>query len=411
MPRLPTFPHEVKRGSAVVTVRPYDNNGSQHFLVTWNALGARKRESRATFEKAKARAEEIATSITNGNMAVLSLNGADRDSYVHAQRKLGPLGIPLHAAIDEFVEARILADGRSLIEVAKDYRQRNLRPLKKETIAKLVEDCLAQKKTDGLSTRYIGQLRSDLTRFGKAFSKPIAEITTEELDEWIRSVGSAPRTRNNFRTSLNTFFAYCRRNGYLSKHLPTEAEGVGRVKVRDHRIRVLTPKEMTKLLKKATKEMIPFIAIGGFAGLRSAEIQRLNWADIMLERGWIEVRPENAKTATRRLVPISDNLKAWLQPLAGSGPVLKWREIWRDVIALAKKLKIRWEQNILRHSAISYRVASTNDVNRIALESGNTPAIIFKHYRELVMPEDSEAWWSIMPKKEKLHSSGAKVSK
>lgn len=395
MPRLPKFPLEIKRGSAIVTVRPYDNNGSQHFLISWNGIGGRKRESRATFEAAKARAEEVATSIANGRIASLCLTGADRDSYVHARQLLEPLAIPLHAAIEEFVQARKIAAEHSLIEIAKDFQRRNLRPLKTATIQTLVKDCVAQKQADGLSTRYIGQLRSDLSRFADAFHNSISAITTEELEEWIRSVARAPRTRNNFRTSLNTFFAYCRRNGYLPKHTPTEAEAITRVKVRDQRISVMNPRDMQKLLNKSTAEMIPFIAIGGFAGLRSAEIQRLTWSDVMLDRGWIEVRPENAKTASRRLVPIQDNLKAWLKPFAGDGPVLKKAEIWRDVTALAKKLKIGWHQNILRHSAISYRVATTQNVNAVALESGNTPAIIFKHYRELVAPEDAEAWWSI----------------
>ncbi len=133
--------------------------------------------------------------------------------------------------------------------------------------------------------------------------------------------------------------------------------------------------------------MIPFIAIGGFSGLRSAEIQRLQWSDAMLDRGWIEVRPENAKTASRRLAPITENLKAWLEPHVADGRVLADLEIWRDVTALAAKLKIEGERNILRDSAISYRVATTQNVNQVALESGNAPAIIFKHYREIVMPE------------------------
>jgi len=395
MPRIPKFPLEIKRGSATVRVQPYENNGSRHFLITWNALGKRKRESRATLEEAKARAEAIATSIQNGQIAALTLTGADRDSYIHSQQLLAPLGIPLHAAVEELVKIREIIGQHSPIEVAKDFQRRNLRPLKTADLPKLVQLCLDQKVSDGLSTRYRAQLKCDLKHLTTAFSKPVANITTDELEEWLRSLKGAPRTRNNIRTSVSTFFAFCRRNGYLPKGLPTEAEGTSRFKVRDQRITVLTPAQMKELLKAATPEMIPFIAIGGFSGLRSAEIQRLHWSEVMLDRGWIEVRPENAKTASRRLAPISENLKTWLKPHVAHGRVLKDLEIWRDVTALAAKQKISWERNILRHSAISYRVATTQDVNRVALESGNTPAIIFRHYRELVMPADAEEWWSI----------------
>jgi len=31
-------------------------------------------------------------------------------------------------------------------------------------------------------------------------------------------------------------------------------------------------------------------------------------------------------------------------------------------------------------------------------EMGNSPQMIFKHYREFVTPRDAAAWWAIMPK-------------
>ena len=61
---------------------------------------------------------------------------------------------------------------------------------------------------------------------------------------------------------------------------------------------------------------MPLIVIGGFAGLRHAEIQRLEWEDIDLEEGFIEIKAEKAKTKTRRIVPIKENLKAFLKPMA-----------------------------------------------------------------------------------------------
>jgi len=219
---------------------------------SWNILGRRKRESRTTSEKAKARAEAIATSINNGQIAALTLTGADRDSYIHAQQLLAPLGILLHAAVEELVKTREIIGQHSLLELAKDFQRRNLRPLKKADLPKLVELCLDQKVSDGLSTRYRAQLKCDLKHLTTAFSKPVANITTDELEEWLRSLKGAPRTRNNIRTSVSTFFAFCRRNGYLPKGLPTEAEGTSRFKVRDQRITVLTPAQMKELLKAAT---------------------------------------------------------------------------------------------------------------------------------------------------------------
>ena len=56
-----------------------------------------------------------------------------------------------------------------------------------------------------------------------------------------------------------------------------------------------------------------------------------------------------------------------------------------------------WRQNALRHSFFSYRVSMTGDVARTSLEAGNSPKMIFRHYREIVTEEDAKAWFSIMP--------------
>jgi len=64
----------------------------------------------------------------------------------------------------------------------------------------------------------------------------------------------------------------------------------------------------------------------------------------------------------------------------------------------ASDARITWKQNALRHSFISYRLAEIHDVNRVALEVGNSPQMIFRHYRELATPEQARTWFEIKPK-------------
>src|SRR4029453_6317399 len=56
-----------------------------------------------------------------------------------------------------------------------------------------------------------------------------------------------------------------------------------------------------------------------------------------------------------------------------------------------------WPQNALRHSFGSYHLAQFNDAAKLALEMGNSPATIFRHYRQLVKPKDAERYWKIAP--------------
>ncbi len=64
-------------------------------------------------------------------------------------------------------------------------------------------------------------------------------------------------------------------------------------------------------------DYLPSLAIGAFAGLRSAEIERLGWQDIDFASRHIVVSASNAKTASRRIVPLCDNLAEWLRPYSG----------------------------------------------------------------------------------------------
>jgi len=76
---------------------------------------------------------------------------------------------------------------------------------------------------------------------------------------------------------------------------------------------------------------------------------------------------------------------------------IKQKAVLRKSAALAKDLGLSWPQNVLRHSFISYRLATIHNANQVALEAGNSPAIIFKHYRELVTGEAAARWFSIRP--------------
>ena len=53
---------------------------------------------------------------------------------------------------------------------------------------------------------------------------------------------------------------------------------------------------------------------------------------------------------------------------------------------------------MLRDSFISYRIAIVKSADQVALEAGNSPAIICKNYRELASDDEAAAWFNILPK-------------
>ena len=175
-----------------------------------------------------------------------------------------------------------------------------------------------------------------------------------------------------------------------------------KVKVPPQTIGILTTSEAHRLLLACPDSILPAVAIALFAGLRREEVARLDWREIDIERGFIEVAARKTKTAQRRLVPLSTNLRAWLAPLAQlTGPVrpphITYRRHFLEALKAARIEK--WPHNALRHTFASCHLAFHQDAAKTALELGHTEsATLFRHYRELVRPEDAKAFWNITPK-------------
>jgi len=109
-------------------------------------------------------------------------------------------------------------------------------------------------------------------------------------------------------------------------------------------------------------------------------------------------RVGQAMTGSRRIISITGNLAAWLKPPERKGRVVSGNNLHINVSALSRAIKIEWPRNVLRHSFISYRIAQVKSADQVALEAGNSPSIIFKHYRELTTEDEAEKWFAVMPK-------------
>lgn len=297
--------------------------------------------------------------------------------------------------------AKLAEFGKSIVD-ATDYYLAHLKAVtSSKKVSEVVADLLRAQEADGASVRYVGDLRARLNKFAVTFGEEmIATLAPRQISEWLRGLGVAGLTRNTFRLRLAALFSFAKRSGYVTTN---PIENVEKAKESSAEIEILSVEQVKELLSKASKETLPYWALGAFSGLRSAEIERLDWEDIDLEGGHVEVRASKSKTASRRLVPIQDNLRAWLMPYrAAKGRICP---IGLRVRLLADRkeaeLLVNWGNNALRHSYGSYRLPVLGDAARLALEMGNSPQMIFQHYRELVKPTAAAEYWKIAPKAKK----------
>jgi len=147
---------------------------------------------------------------------------------------------------------------------------------------------------------------------------------------------------------------------------------------------IFTPDEMRQLLSAAHEhvpDVLGFLAIGAFAGLRMAEIERLMWSDIELDGGFVHVGAKKAKSARRRLVKIEPNLRQWLNLAART----------RESVALLN-LRVRLQEARKSAQLKHWPFNGFKDAARLALEMGHTDtSMIFGHYRELRQREDMQS--------------------
>ena len=153
----------------------------------------------------------------------------------------------------------------------------------------------------------------------------------------------------------------------------------------------------------ASPEILPYIAIGLFAGLRRAEIERLDWSEIDFDSGHIEVTAEKSKSKiANRFVTMQPNLREWLMPLRKLKGSVTPQEtfVFRQLFDQAREAAgfDEWPDNALRHSFASYHVAHFKDAKALALEMGHIDSgMLFNHYRALVKPKEADRYWRIRP--------------
>jgi integrase len=291
-----------------------------------------------------------------------------------------------------------LSEFGKTIDDATRFYLRHLKASERScTVAALVDELLKAKKADGASARYVADLGYRLSHFASTFGEEtVSTITSAQIDDWLRALNLSLISRNNYRRVVLTMFGFAVQRGYA---IDNPAERTAKAKVVGDAPGILTVQQTANLLVVASPESLPYVAIGAFAGLRRAELQRLDWSDVHFPDNLIEVTAKNAKAARRRFVKIQPNLREWLIPVRKNSGKVAPDDFRRqfDAARVAAGI-VEWPDNALRHSFASYHLAKFRNQNALALEMGHTNSnMIFEHYRQLVKPKDAERYWNIRP--------------
>lgn len=343
--------------------------------------GKRVQKQFGTKEAAQAYLKAKRGEQTDGGAAVLSFADSDRLAFVALRDKLAPMGATLADAVEFFLANR---------------------PKQLKSLGEAFGECVLAKRVAGRRKRYVDALEAYLQKFiaGRE-SAPAHSITAADVEQWFAVRGESMLTGGKL-SYICALFSYCVKRGYCQSN-PCEA--VERPTVDRSAPVVLTADECAALLGACCTpvhvELLGYVALCLFAGVRPEECEKLDWSAVDLENKRVVIDEAVSKTHRRRITDLSANAVAWLS-LVGvrSGRVAPGSGTWRNkrMRALRAAAGVKWCQDIMRHTAASQMMARDRDAARVADQLGNSPGILLTHYRALVTPEESAKFWALAPK-------------
>lgn len=310
------------------------------FTLAYSLGGKRVRKAFADLGDAKAEAARVVNQIAQGSVGTAHLTGDERAGLQAALTKLAKIRGNQHASVanltaivEDFTDAAAaLPQGVSLLRAAEFYRDRDRNPagLTAKSVAEAVEAFIADRRAGGCSDVHLRDLGVRLGRFKEAFHLiPINSLSAPQVQDYVYKLthghtgkASANRSKENSLRQIVSLFNFARRMKFIPAELALEVGEIPTPKKQASTIEVFTADEIAAMLAEADAEIVPALAIGAFAGLRLAEVARLDWREVKLSESVLVVSAGNAKTRARRVVPVSANLASWLKPHAKPfGPV------------------------------------------------------------------------------------------
>jgi integrase len=235
--------------------------------------------------------------------------------------------------------------------------------------------------------------------FGRAFRGAAGEIEAVALRKWIKARSANTNTQAMYYRYARMFFSYLAANR-LIPHDPMAAVPAPKTKPGRN---ILTPAQMKALLALELRDHVrALLLLGGFAGLRTEEVERMDWSHVNTKSGQIHVPPGAMKDSggyDQRIVDFTEPLKrrrAWLAKQSGKIITMASETLHGHRREACKTVLPKWPDNCLRHSFATYHLARAKNAGLTAFQMGHTDAkMVQRVYAVPAALADWRAWWAI----------------
>ncbi len=367
-------------------------HGNNRFVVAGYINGKRQRDYFPTRAEAQVHCEKRNIELSNYGHALSDMSGVLRAEAIRCNERLALLGVSLSTAVDYYCAEFDLRSKSVPLEFAWDQCHSELKQ---------------RLDTNEISvSHYLTMLKCGRKLVRDFPQRQLYDLTPLLLKNWLAGLPVAVTTKNNLKMNLSGFFTFAKRQGWIKENPCAEFPSFNAHRVKAKLPGIVTPEQAAALLENAEPEILPFFAIGLFAGLRVAELDKLEWSDIDWDEKLINVAAHKAKTSQARWVPMRPNLLAWLEPYRKAhGLVVPQKKSLKRKLNLIERTRANagitnWgtdKANALRHSYCSYQLAATKNAVETAFNAGHSVQVLLANYNNRVKQEVGFRYFSIVP--------------
>lgn len=418
----------------------YKSKGNEYWRVRigYNDKGNAQYESFKTDQKAAEKyAERLnvrAKAKQKGSLE--SISQEDAIDLRWAIEKMGEYGATVKDAAQWYINTKFPAKGNKTVrECGEIYIAHRKNEVKANTLEAYA------KKLEKLSDYFEEKL--------------INEINTEDLNKYFDTVGKEwnKNTENPNKSFIKLYFRWLQKHGYINRmggltamdfvSIPSKVDGTPKLATPEEAAEMLywfcgEADKKGKLRAESIRGSIVHLVLILFCGIRRYEACQTTWKNIDTNRGILRVLKEGSKRRRRRVNKVEQNVWSWLKYLENKGALLEGytkdekgntsdpqrRLHYRtkqyrkhleeqgkaipEIIATIEGLNYKGEkdvkiknQNMMRHSFISYHMTIYKKAGYTASVAGNSEREVEGTYVEVVEDQrDAIVWFGIYPPEE-----------
>ena len=371
-----------------VTVRKVQESSGTRWCLDYCPTGGKRvRRFFKTRTEADTAAGELERTQRVAGEAWLALTNSERADLITGYEQIRTLGLTLHQILEQWRtgQGAVKTNGKPSV-----------------SFKTAGEEWIAHLRLKGRRPKTIRNYEHFLRRFGNGRTEqPVSSLTKADYLTWLNQFEDKV-TWNSLRDCARAFSSFAREHKLISED-PIGGDLLPSQEVPFERPTIFTPEQVESMFRWVMvhdRELLAYVALATFCGIRPDELDRIDWTMIDLEAGIVDIPDRCSKTKRPRQVHMHATALAWVRLARENNSRLPWNGSAR--VMRLKPLRAHlgftvWPHDIMRHTFGSYYCELTRSLDQTAFEMGNSVDIIRRHYRDIVRPTACTKFWSLTP--------------